>query len=196
MMDYLIHSAIEHYAVTRPEHPALSLQGKEMSYGLLDLKSNQFAHVLIDNGVVVGDRVGIYMHKSLELGVAIYGILKAGCVFVPLDPFMPADRLQLIIDDCGIEHIVSSDALSQTFYEISSELNLCVYGTDEALPFTSIPWSAIASYSQAPINVVMIDQNLGYIMYTSGSTGIPKGCLLYTSPSPRDLSTSRMPSSA
>ena len=75
-------------------------------------------HALIDGGLSRHGRVGIFMHKQLELGVAIYGTLKAGGIFVPLDPFMPVDRLAFIIEDCGIEHLVSADDMARPLREL------------------------------------------------------------------------------
>lgn len=177
MTGYLIHSALEFHAIQSPRHPALSLQGVEMSYSELDKKSNQLAHALLNNSAELEDRVGIYMHKSLELGVAIYGILKAGCVFVPLDPFLPADRLQFIIEDCGISHIVSSDVLLPTLSGIDAATDINVYGVESESPFNQLSWSEVEQFSDLSPDVVMIDQNLAYIMYTSGSTGVPKGMM-------------------
>jgi amino acid adenylation domain-containing protein len=177
MMGFLIHSALEHHAVSSPQHPALSLKGVELSYSSLNEKSNQLAHTLLNKSVVLEDRIGIYMHKSLELGVAIYGILKAGCAFVPLDPFLPADRLQFIIDDCDIRHIVSSDALLPTLEGLDVASTLNVYGVESQASLNHMSWSDIERCSVASPEVVMIDQSLGYIMYTSGSTGSPKGMM-------------------
>lgn len=177
MHGFLIQSALEHYAVVTPEHPALSLQGTEMSYRELDSRSNQLARMLLQQGVHTGDRVGIFMHKSLELGVAIYAVVKAGCVFVPLDPFMPVDRLALILGDCGIEHIVSCDALAPALSEIHHDRELRIYGIEEETPFRQVSWPEIGKLPVESPNTVLIDQDLGYIMYTSGSTGVPKGMM-------------------
>ena len=92
MLDFLIHSPVRHYGRESPDRPALSCQGSSMSYAELDAASKRLAHALIDRGLRKQDRVGIFMHKSLELGVAIYGVLKAGGIFVPLDPFMLPSR--------------------------------------------------------------------------------------------------------
>jgi len=89
MTGFLIHSPLEHYALHTPDNPALSLKQSTMSYAELNDASNRFAHALLENGANVQDRIGIFLHKSFELAIAMYGILKAGCVFVPLDPFMP-----------------------------------------------------------------------------------------------------------
>ncbi len=72
-----------------------------MTYRQLDEESNRFSHLLIDHGVQPGDRVGLYLDKSLEAVVAIYAVLKAGAVYVPLDSRAPATRLAYIAADCG-----------------------------------------------------------------------------------------------
>jgi len=107
MISYLIQSPLEYYARVTPDTPALSMQGEAMSYSNLDGAANQLAQALISNNVKPQQHVGIFLHKCLDLGVAIYGILKAGCVFVPLDPFTPAERLEFILQDCNIDHVTA-----------------------------------------------------------------------------------------
>ena len=177
MMQFLIHSPVEHFARKTPEQPALCFQGKEMSYAALDEASNQLAHALIANGLEKSERVGIYMHKGLALGVAIYGILKAGGVFVPLDPLLPLERLQFILKDCQIRHLVSADRQSEMISSLTDISALHVYGVTSSTPFPGPDWTDIQSYSTTRPNVELIDQDLGYIMYTSGSTGQPKGMM-------------------
>ncbi|MEM6988127.1 MAG: amino acid adenylation domain-containing protein [Pseudomonadota bacterium] len=178
MAGFLIHSPLSAYAESMPDHPALSCNGETLSYRELDERSNQLAHALLADGVTLEDRVGIFLFKGLDLGVAIYGILKAGCAFVPLDPTMPVDRLALIIDDCGINSLVSSDALIDTLRALpETTAPLHVIGVDSELPFKQSSWQAISKQAVTAPDVVMIDQQLGYIMYTSGSTGIPKGMM-------------------
>ena len=185
----MIYSPLEHYAYTTPDAPALSYSGKRMSYRELHERSNQLANALLKDGVKREDRIGIFLHKGLELGIAIYGILKAGCAFVPLDPFMPADRLSFIVDDCNIKFLISSDSLTPTLLELHKKnTSLHVIGVSEDLPFTQTSWPEISQSEPDNPNIDIIDQHLAYIMYTS--------CLLYTSPSPRDRTRSRMPSSA
>lgn len=111
MIEFLIHSPVTYFAAKTPSQAALCFRGHSMSYAELDVASNQLANALIQNGLNKQDRVGIYMYKGLDLGVAIYAILKAGGVFVPLDPFMPAERLAFILADCEISHLVSSDEM-------------------------------------------------------------------------------------
>lgn len=177
MFDFLIHSPVTHFARTTPEHAAFSFKGTELSYGELDAASNRLANALLENGLQPGGRVGIYMHKALELGVAIYGALKAGGIFVPLDPFMPTERLQFIVDDCNIEHIVSADAKSKDLAELSGSFTGWVYGVEADIGLQTLSWEQIGDRPDAAPGVWIVDQDLAYIMYTSGSTGQPKGMM-------------------
>ncbi|MEM7377398.1 MAG: AMP-binding protein, partial [Pseudomonadota bacterium] len=78
MAEFLIHSPLTAHAKAMPQHPALSCNGETLSYRELDERSNQLAHALLASGVELEDRIGLFLHKGLDLGVAIYGILKAG----------------------------------------------------------------------------------------------------------------------
>lgn len=177
MIDFLIHSPVSHFARTTPDHPALSFEGSTLSYAELDRLSNQLAHALIAGGLEPGDRVGIFMHKCLELGAAIYGALKAGGVFVPLDPFMPSARLELILRDCDVRHVVTTDRLVETVSQLPVEWRPAVYGVDDGPGIQATSWDAIRAHPHTLPDVWIIDQDLGYIMYTSGSTGRPKGMM-------------------
>jgi amino acid adenylation domain-containing protein len=177
MFDFLIHSPVRHFARTTPQHAAFSCNGAELSYSELDSASNQLANALIANGLQPGDRVGIYMHKSLELGVAIYGALKAGGIFVPLDPFMPNERLQFILDDCDIQHLISANALAPSLAKLSVTFAGWIYGVDAELELRTQGWEQINELSDDQPDVWIVDQELAYIMYTSGSTGQPKGMM-------------------
>jgi amino acid adenylation domain-containing protein len=177
MFDFLIHSPVTHYARHTPQHAAFSFDGEELSYAELDAASNRLANAFIANGLEPGARVGIFMHKSLELGVAIYGALKAGGIFVPLDPFMPLERLQFVLQDCGIEHIVSANDMSKMLARLAGVFDGCVYGLDRDIGVTTLSWDQVAEHSDEQPDVWIIDQDLSYIMYTSGSTGHPKGMM-------------------
>ena len=177
MMGYLIQSPVEHFAKVTPEQPALSFNGNQLSYAELDLAASKLANALLSNGAKPQSNIGIFHHKSLDLGIAIYGVLKAGCVFVPLDPLMPADRLAFIIQDCEIEHLIASDVQSNTLKKLEPSLNLHIYGVDKEVSFTQSRWDQINTHSGQTPTLSLIDDDLGYIMYTSGSTGEPKGMM-------------------
>ncbi len=177
MKGFLIHSPLQHYAEVTPDHPALSLQGVEMSYLDLNVQSNRLAHALVKAGVKPQDRVGLFLHKSFELGVAIYAILKAGAAFVPLDPFMPAERLGFIVDDCGIDVLITSDSLCATVEQLDGRDDLTIAGVSKSLRFGTITSEMVSEQPDTMPEVIITDQYLGYIMYTSGSTGEPKGMM-------------------
>ena len=176
--NFLIHSPITRFAQERPSHPALAFRGAELSYAELDAASNRLANALLANGLQPGGRVGIYMHKSLQLGVAIYGVLKAGGVFVPLDPFIPVERLKFIVDDCDIEHVVSADELAANLQALTAEHSCRIYGVaGDTGAKVCLAWDDIDAHADTQPDVWIIDQDLAYIMYTSGSTGQPKGMM-------------------
>ena len=106
-MIYLLPQAVDQSADKYPDHEAMRFNGQGLTYAELAHRTDKLARLLIDQGVRKGDRVGIYLNKSLESAVAIYGIMKAGAAYVPLDPLAPISRLKLVIEDCGIRQIVS-----------------------------------------------------------------------------------------
>jgi acyl-CoA synthetase (AMP-forming)/AMP-acid ligase II len=107
-MRYLLFQAIDASAERYPEAEAVRFSGQCLTNAELSRLSSNLAGVLADQGVSRGDRVGIYMNKGLESAIAIYGIMKAGAAYVPLDPFAPLARLGYVIKDCGIRHLLSN----------------------------------------------------------------------------------------
>ena len=91
-MIYLLTDTIEHWAQQTPDQPAFRYNGSDLSYAQLWRRAGQLAQVLLDQGVQRGDRVGIFMHKCLEMPLAVYAIMRAGAAFVPLDATAPAAR--------------------------------------------------------------------------------------------------------
>src|SRR5882672_3759759 len=106
-MDHLLHHALQRSARSHPEDIAVSDGDRTITYGDLDARSNQLANLLLDRGTRRGDRIGLYLDKSLESIIAIYGILKAGAAYVPLDPKAPASRVAFIARDCGITTLIT-----------------------------------------------------------------------------------------
>ncbi|NQY36425.1 MAG: amino acid adenylation domain-containing protein, partial [Alteromonadaceae bacterium] len=108
--DKCIHQMFESQVEMSPDAVALVFEDKQLSYGELNRRSNQLAHYLIEQGVGLEDRVGIYIERSLEMVIGILAILKAGGCYVPLDPQYPKKRLAYIIEDSGIALIVTESA--------------------------------------------------------------------------------------
>ncbi len=141
------------------------------------------AHLLQRHGVKKGDRVGLYFPKAIESVVSMFGVLKAGGVYVPCDPAAPADRVGYILGNCGVRVLITNgekrrglDAATLHSLQVSvlvdSELKSSNGGG-------VAPWSMLADFpAQDGVPVALTETDLAYILYTSGSTGRPKGVML------------------
>ena len=95
-------------AARRPDAIAVRLEETALTYAVLETKSNQLAHALAAAGVAPGDRVGIHIGKSLESIISVFGVLKAGACYVPIDGSAPAARVADIVRQCGIECLITA----------------------------------------------------------------------------------------
>jgi amino acid adenylation domain-containing protein len=151
-----------------------------LSYAQLDRKSSQLAAQLLKLGVKLGDRVGIYLPRSVESVIAVYGIMKAGAAFVPLDPLAPASRSEFLIKDCGIKLLITDTSQRRKLGQILNRGTGLQYviGIDFDPGLPNLSWSSVY---QTPVEEfippVLTPDDLAYIMYTSGSTGDPKGIM-------------------
>ena len=107
-MDYLLHHLLQRSAELHPDRTAVEDGERSLTYSELETRSNQMAALLLELGVSKGDRVGLFLDKSIESVVGIYGALKCGAAYVPLDPRAPAARLAYIARDCDLRVVVSS----------------------------------------------------------------------------------------
>ncbi len=144
-------------------------------------KVNQLVHVLLENGLQKGDCIGIYMERNLESFISVHAILKAGGVFVPLDPTAPTERTLFLLKDCNIKLLLSSPLQYKKLIRLIDKkcsVDLIV-GVKKKLPIKQIAWDVIFDTNIEDVNIdVEIDpSDLAYIMYTSGSTGNPKGIM-------------------
>ncbi len=178
---YLLPQLIEQAAEADASQVALRHRQDAMTYGELFSRSAQLANALIADGVEPGERIGILLRKGLDSAVALYGIMSAGAVYVPIDPAAPPSRVAFLIRDCGIARLVTSDAMVPTLEALAEEgVSLTrVYGVSDktASPFASVAWAEIEGFPQAAPTVATTEQDLCYILYTSGSTGTPKGIM-------------------
>jgi len=167
-----------------PEKVAVDGPDGLLTYGALDLLANRIARVLRDAGVLPGDRVGVHLPRSGRAVAALLGALRAGAVYVPLDPGSPAPRVKLIARDCGLRHVlISPELLDRWQGEPSSDAVEHFFLTDGAVsPLARSakvhPWAEIQSASPVSLDLGAAPDALAYILYTSGSTGVPKGVML------------------
>src|SRR5689334_3402383 len=101
-MRYLVNHLLEASAATHPQAIAAVDGERTITYAQLDTQANAVANLLIAAGVRRGDRVALYLDKSLESILAVYGILKTGAAYVPLDPQAPTARLAYILRDADV----------------------------------------------------------------------------------------------
>jgi amino acid adenylation domain-containing protein len=184
----LVHDLVADAAARVPERVAVVDGERTVTYAELDATANRLAHLLAECGVRHGDRVGLYLEKSLEAVTGIYGILKAGATYVPLDPGAPPARLGIIARDAGLRCLVTGREKADEWAALVAEgapvetlvvLNAVddeASGPDGVRVFTS---DALAAHpSHAPSEVPRSTSDLAYVLYTSGSTGMPKGVML------------------
>ena len=193
-MAYLLQRLLTEAAARQPQRPAVASDGCLLTYQELDRLSNKVARALLRLGVAPGDRVGILAPKSAAAVLGIYGALKAGACYVPLDPKAPAGRLSHIVRDSDAAVIVADDErTSQAAALAGSVPRPCSVvvagvpgrpGREEAAVAVAqgaamVPWTAVAGESAEPLTEERaIETDLAYILYTSGSTGTPKGVMI------------------
>ncbi len=185
-MEYLLHHLLANSARRDPSREAVRMDGKALTYGELDEITNRLAQTLRAAGVRRGDRVGIYVHKSIASVISVFAISKAGAAYVPLDPNAPVKRLAYIARDCSVNVLLTSPAKIAALAEFAAEeapirtvILMEGLGTLPAeVPDTCalIPWEQVTQAESTPPSVPeAIETDLAYILYTSGSTGSPKG---------------------
>lgn len=187
-MRFLLHQHLHDSARRLPNQVAVEDRDRSITYAELDAMSNRVAALLIERGVRRGDRVAFYLEKSLESVVAIYGILKTGAAYVPFDPAAPAQRLAYIARNAEIRVLLTgiekADRWPALVHEGAPFEDLVVLNADEVpdpgLPSRIRVWAGpdVAGRSDGPPDVWQVHHDLAYILYTSGSTGDPKGVML------------------
>ncbi|GJM33275.1 MAG: hypothetical protein DHS20C18_22760 [Saprospiraceae bacterium] len=160
-----IASLISKQAVSSPKSIALAFEGDTLTYQELEEKSNQFARHLMSNGARPGSIIGICVDRSMEMVIALLGILKSGSAYIPLDPTYPKDRIGYIMVDAQASYLVSTRELASSF-DVEDGLKLILLDDD---------WSGEAT---TKVSATTGANDLAYIIYTSGSTGRPKGVMI------------------
>jgi len=162
-----IHQLFEEQARRTPNKTAVVFEATQLTYRELDEQANRLAHYLRKQGVGPDMLVALRLEKSVEMMVAILGVLKSGGAYLPIDPTCPEERFHFMLKDSGAAHLVTTTGLAQSATEhVDSTILL-----DQ-------DWEAIKAQPSAPPEQSSGPRNVAYCIYTSGSTGKPKGVLI------------------
>ncbi|MCL2696398.1 MAG: AMP-binding protein, partial [Clostridiales bacterium] len=169
-----VHELFERQVVKTPDALALQAADGDFTYAQLNARANRIARALLDKGANKGDKIAFVLGRTSHVFAAIYGILKAGCAFIPVDPTYPRERIAHILSDSDARFIVTD---GRGEYPNGLDIN-----------------DLLAHDCADNPNIAVGPEDLCYVIYTSGSTGKPKGVMLahrgitnYASPFARNL---------
>jgi amino acid adenylation domain-containing protein/non-ribosomal peptide synthase protein (TIGR01720 family) len=168
--DKSIHQLFEEQAQRDPDAIAIVYEDQKLSYRDLDRQANQLARYLLGSGVTPGSMVGLCAERSPQMIAAILGILKAGCAYVPLDPGYPPQRLQYILQDTATQVILTQE-----------HLRGCLPPNATGVIALDGAWEVISRADDSELDAAKLrltPDDVAYVMYTSGSTGEPKGVMV------------------
>lgn len=166
-----IQHLFESQAERTPDAIAVQFEDRVLSYRELNARANQVAHYLQRHLVNPDGVVGISIERSPEMVIGVLGILKAGGAFLPLDLSLPKERLAFMMQDAGITLLLTEERQLPALPEHQARV-ICI----------DTEWEAIAAESEENPAGWVSAENLAYVLYTSGSTGIPKGIAMHHRP--------------
>jgi len=182
-MSMLLHQGVTARAAERPEATALVFKDTRLSYGALEEASNRLAHALAERGCRRGDRVGLLMPKGTEAIVAMLGTLKADAIYVPMDPASPAARQARVLEISDCRCILAAGSVVGNLRDALAAANLAqrpmIGWLDENAPAeATFGLRDLAVHPATPRLYANTDADVAHILFTSGSTGLPKGVMI------------------
>ena len=163
-LDRCIHELFEEQVARMPHAPALVFENQQLTYDQLNRRANQLAHYLRGLGVGAETRVGLHLERSLEVVIAVLGILKAGAAYIALDVDYPLERKVYMLDDAAVSVLITHEDLADQLPTHPAQVVDLAAEQD-----------AIAAESDLNLAQASEPDGLAYVIYTSGSSGWPKG---------------------
>ena len=171
-VDYGIGKSIvnlfEDQVLRTPDKTAIVFENQQLSYKEVNDGANSLAHYLLDHGVKEGSLVPLCINRSVEMIIAILGILKAGSAYVPIDPDYPEERIGYMLRDTCATLVLAN---TESRIRLQGQSNIDITEIDGE-------WETIKTYSTDNLQQAISPSHLAYIIYTSGSTGRPKGVMI------------------
>ncbi|MBO0935565.1 amino acid adenylation domain-containing protein [Fibrella sp. HMF5335] len=164
--DKALTTLLSETAALYPNKTAIRYLRDALTFSELDQKANQLANLLLEQGVKAGDRVGLAVDRSLAMVVSMLGILKTGAAYVPVDPQHPTDRINYILADAACSVVLTSMANEGRFDTSLREL------------VVDTLWPTLAHYPDTVPTPAPTGMSIAYVLYTSGTTGRPKGAAI------------------
>ncbi|MFI5835750.1 amino acid adenylation domain-containing protein [Micromonospora sp. NPDC051300] len=152
------------WAARTPDAPALTVRDETLDYASFAARANRLARLLVERGAAPERRVALLLPRSVDIVVAIWGVLASGAAYVPIDPDYPADRIALMLDDADPVLVLTDTA----------HAGLLPAGRQRLL----LDDDPAAGHDGAPVETTLTPDNAAYVIYTSGSTGRPKGVVV------------------
>ncbi|MDP8241210.1 MAG: amino acid adenylation domain-containing protein [Candidatus Hatepunaea meridiana] len=173
-IELLVLEKIDKFTELNPDHLALSDGEAEISYGQLSKLTNGVANNLLEKQLPTETIVAMILDRTVDAIVTLIGIMKSGNVYLPIDPKFPSERIETILNQSGCKHIVTDDQ----YYELVREIIVPILESGNENEKSVYLISDLIHESDKRPDVVVKPESLAYLLFTSGSTGVPKGAMV------------------
>jgi amino acid adenylation domain-containing protein len=162
----LLQDGLAEQALARPAAPAVLARDRALTYRDLDTLGNRLGRHLRGRDVRPGEVVAILMEKGWEQVPAAFGVLRAGAVYLPIDPALPVERVRYLLESCNVKLAVIQERTREALGDIA------------AIALVAVDGAEVAAADGASLEASRLPDDLAYVIFTSGSTGLPKGAMI------------------